>query len=214
MKSNGSKYLLHISLISIPVRMHDSDDGDSVRDCRSSTLKANRDHRVRRELGAGWPIAEDDTCTSVLPCNQGNETRIRGRRRRDDDGWEPIVIDTIVPAARIHPMDCELPQFCLTAEGSFAEFAYQIVLDEMRNHETVAIGYTNWRGRKTHVAIRTAGCKLVVTNLDARDVSSVTELFGDHSIGAYATREEIHLTRTLLQAFERNQLDVAIFQGN
>jgi DNA end-binding protein Ku len=206
------KGFLKLSLVSVPVAAYSANEPSARPQLHQLHESCHSRIRYQKNCPIHGEVTKDEVVSGFeyakgqyVVLEKEELAGLRGERERE------IAIDAIVPPGTIGPLFMTERSYFLSPDGKVAAKPYALLQSCLAEESLEAVGHGVLFGREELVLLRPNEEVLTLTALkfDA-EVRDATQL--NTPAAPSLTKEEVSLTKTLLQSFLRRDFDLAEFK--
>lgn len=215
MARSSWKGYLKLSLVSVPVRGYTANVASS--EIRLNQLHAECHSRIRyqktcpihgevpkEEIVSGYEYAKGE----YVVIEPDELSRIRG------DSERAVTLDAVLSQHTIDPVYFTDKTYYLVPDGAVGQKPFTLIQQALADEELQAIGRVVLFGREELVLVRPVDRLLAMTALKFESEVATADTFRDEVEETSVTREELKLTKTLLDAFEKADFSLANYKDH
>jgi len=215
MPRSSWKGYLKLSLVSVPIRGYTANVAAS--EIRLHQLHSECHSRIRyqktcpihgevpkEEIVSGYEYAKGE----YVVIEPEELARLRGERER------AITIDAVLSQHTIDPVYFTDKTYYLTPDGAVGQKPFELIQQCLAEDELQAVGRVILYGREEVVLVRPTEKVLAMTALKYDSEVAHAEAFNEEIEKTTLSREELNLTRTLLDAFEKPKFSLADYKDH
>jgi DNA end-binding protein Ku len=158
----------------------------------------------KEEIVSGYEYAKGQ----YVVIEPGELARLRARGERE------ITIDAIVPPSAIDPLYYTDKSYYLVPDGAVGQKPYALLHHALEDDRHFAVARGVLFGREELVLVRPVDGLLALTALKFEAEVTHADTFAEELAAPELSRQELDLTRTLLQAFEKKKLSLAAYKDS
>src|SRR4051812_7636767 len=215
MPRSSWKGYLKLSLVSVPIRGYTANVAAS--EIRLHQLHSECHSRIRyqktcpvhgevpkEEIVSGYEYAKGE----YVVIEPEELARIRGERER------AITIDAVLSQHTIDPVYFTDKTYYLTPDGAVGQKPFELIQECLAKDELQAVGRVILYGREEVVLVRPVEKVMAMTALKYEAEVAHADAFNEEVEKTTLVREELNLTRKLLEAFEKPKLSLAEYKDH
>src|SRR5437762_5249777 len=209
------KGYLKLSLVSVPIRGYTANVAAS--EIRLHQLHSECHSRIRyqktcpihgevpkEEIVSGYEYAKGE----YVIIEPEEIAKLRGERER------AVTIDAVLSQHTIDPVYFTDKTYYLTPDGAVGQKPFELIQQCLLDEELQAVGRVILYGREELVLVRPVEKVLAMTALKYDSEVAHAEAFNEEIEKTTLAREELNLTRKLLEAFEKPKFSLAEYKDH
>jgi len=215
MPRSSWKGYLKLSLVSVPIRGYTANVAAS--EIRLHQLHSECHSRIRyqktcpihgevpkEEIVSGYEYAKGE----YVVIESEELAQLRGERER------AVTIDAVLSQHTIDPLYFTDKTYYLTPDGAVGQKPFELIQQCLLDEELQAVGRVILYGREELVLVRPVEKVLAMTALKYDAEVAHAEAFNEEIEKTTLAREELNLTRKLLEAFEKPSFSLAEYKDH
>jgi len=213
-RSNWKGYL-KLSLVSVPVRGYSANIAAS--EIRLHQLHSDCHSRIRYqktcpihgevpkdEIVSGYEYAKGE----YVVIEPDEIARLRGERERS------VTIDAVVSQHTIDPVYFTDKTYYLAPDGAIGQKPFALIQKCLADEELQAVGRVVLFGREELVLVRPVEHVLAMTALKYESEVAHAEMIEEEVEQTELSRDELNLTKKLIDAFEKPKFSIASYKDH
>jgi DNA end-binding protein Ku len=209
------KGYLKLSLVAVPIRGYTANIASS--EIRLHQLHSECHSRIRyqktcpihgevpkEEIVSGYEYAKGE----YVVIEPDELAKLRGERER------AITIDAVVSQHTVDPVYFTDKTYYLAPDGAVGQKPYSLIQRSLADSELQAVGRVVLYGREELVLVRPVEHVLAMTALKFESEVAHAEAFNEEVGKADMSREELTLTKRLIEAFEKPKFSLADYKDH
>jgi len=211
MRHANWKGYLRLSLVSVPVRAYSANNQSEEIRLNQLHKDCNRRIRYAKTCPVHGEVTNDEIVTGYeyekeqyVIIDKEELSQLRGERERS------INIDAVIAPGSIDPLHYTEKSYYLFPEGKAGDKPFALLQQALADEELEAVGQGVLFGREELLLIRPVEKVLSVTALKYAAEVAAAEDFGSPP-DLSAKKAELHLTKTLLKSFAKDDFSLDEF---
>ena len=208
------KGYLKLSLVSVPVKAYTatSSAGSTISlnqlhaDC-GSRIKYQKTCPIHGEVGTDEIVSGYEFSKGQYVIIDTDEVQ---KLRSEDD--KAIKIDSLVPADRIDPVYYSGKTYYLIPDGPVGQRPYALIQQSMTEEGLQAVAQVVLSGKEQLVLLRPIDQLIAMSVLEYDAEVKKPAAFEDELVKTDLPQEELNLTKTLLNAYVKDDFDLAVYK--
>jgi DNA end-binding protein Ku len=206
---------LKLSLVSVPVRGYTANIAAS--EIRLHQLHSECHSRIKyqktcpihgevpkEEIVSGYEYAKGE----YVIIEPEEIAKLRGERER------AVTIDAVVSQHTIDPVYFTDKTYYLTPDGAVGQKPFALIQKCLEDEELQAVGRVVLFGREELVLVRPVDHVLAMTALKYESEVAHADIFDEELEKPALNRDELNLTKKLLDAFEKPKFSIAVYKDH